>query len=142
MSVIVCTPSTPERVIFYQGPSGQPGKDANVFVSLPISTPLSGHRAIRVLTSGEAAYASSDDFDSVSSYAGISSGAATSGEVTVQVAGSIEEPSWSFTPGGMVYIGASGVLTQSPPSGTQRVVGVAFSATKIIISPQIGIVTI
>ena len=61
----------------------------------------------------------------------ITSAAGSGEEVTVVTEGKIDDPSFSFTPGA-IWLGASGVLTQTKPTtGLLVQIGVAISATLI-----------
>ena len=45
---------------------------------------------------------------------------------------------WSFTPGGLIYLGTGGGMTQAVPSGSNvvaQILGVAISSTKIFFNP-------
>lgn len=62
--------------------------------------------------------------------------AAGPGDVTVQSAGPVDDGSWNWTPG-RVYLGANGALTQSPPvDGFDVLIGVAVSATRLLLNLQ------
>lgn len=59
--------------------------------------------------------------------------------------GFIRNAGWSWTVGGLIYVGTSGVLTQTTPSGSGdfvQVVGVATSATEIYFNPDLAMVEI
>lgn len=58
------------------------------------------------------------------------------GDVTVQSAGPVDDGSWNWTPG-RVYLGANGALTQVPPAdGFDVLIGVAVSATRLLLNFQ------
>lgn len=93
--------------------------------------------ALRMLTldaSGNAVYANSGD-----PTVGMSLTATTSGDL-VTVATSdhvVEDSSWSWSAGAALFNAGNGALTATPPtSGVWQVVGVAISATRIVV--QIG----
>lgn len=129
-SALVTTLSTPGA----QGPKGDPG-EAVVTQSHEAGTNLSGHRAIRV--AGGLAYVCDGGNASHAGRAiGISTGATLAGaSATVQTAGLINESSWAWSDG-PVYVGASGVLTQSL-AGLAFIhqIGLAVSPTAIDINP-------
>lgn len=129
-SALVTTVSVPGP----QGAKGDAG-EATVTQSHEAATNLSGHRAIRV-AAGLAYVCDGSNASHVGRAIGISTGAATAGDdVSVQTAGILTESSWSWTDG-PVYVGASGVLTQSF-AGLAYVhqIGMAVSATQIDINP-------
>lgn len=56
--------------------------------------------------------------------------------INVQRSGSIDDASWSWTPG-PVWLGATGALTQNPPAdGFDVLIGAAVSATRITLNLQ------
>lgn len=125
------------------GPPGQTGAPGGSQVELPTRAALSGHRAIAVDADGYAIYASAADAVSVLAYAGVSLGAVTDGgSLSVRAHGELIEPSWAWTPGLPLFIGLNGALTQTAPAGVQRQIGVALSATRIFLMPQIGVITV
>lgn len=72
---------------------------------------LGGHRVVKGLASGNAAYASSDTVGDASLILGITEHAVDSGaEVTIRYQGDMEEGSWNWSPG-PVFCGVNGVLT-------------------------------
>lgn len=126
-----------------QGAAGVAGQGGTV--SLAASAALSGHRVIAYTSTGEAKHA--DNLTAADAWAivGISAGAAALGDpVTVQTAGVMTEPSWTWSPLGLLYCGAAGVLTQTPPIAPAfvRVVGFATSPTSIYVDPQTPIVQV
>lgn len=63
--------------------------------------------------------------------------ASSSASVRVLLLGAIRHNAWSWTPGGVVYLGA-GVLTQAAPSGsgnTIQALGVADTADTVTVMP-------
>ena len=106
-------------------------------ITLVAGEALGGHRAVYVAGDGSARHASASLPATAAALAGITTGAATVGEaVAVQTAGRIVEPSWAWTPG-PVYLGASGLLTQTPPAmGAVKEIGVALAATELLIRIQ------
>ena len=117
-----------------QGAKGEAG-DAVVTQIHEAATNLSGHRAIRVVA-GLAYVCDGGNASHVGRAIGVSTGAATAGfDVSVQTAGILTESGWAWTDG-PVYVGASGVLTQSL-SGLAYIhqIGIAVSATQIDINP-------
>jgi len=64
---------------------------------------------------------------------------ANSGDtVTVIVYGYIEDSSFNFTPGGLIYMSDTGTLTQTPPAaGEVWELGYAVTQTKIFYFPRL-----
>lgn len=96
------------------------------------SIDLSGHTAIALDPSGGLIYASNDLVPAI----GILTGAAISGgEGSVLTAGSLTEPTWTWTPGDVIFLGLNGQLTTTPPTtGIYQRLAIALSSTKIDIS--------
>ena len=86
---------------------------------------LGGHRAV----TADGYHCTPTTLDKL---AGITKGAASIGNLAaIQTSGYMTEPSWSWTPDAPIFVGASGVLTQSAPSGVARRVAWALSTTEI-----------
>jgi len=115
-----------------QGIQGVPGGTAGQILQATAGEVLGGHRAI-FIDGGSAHYAEPAQ-PSASRVAGITLGAAAENDlIDYQTAGEIVEPSWSLVDG-PVYLGPAGTLTQaSPASGVCVEIGVAISATTIIV---------
>jgi len=116
-----------------QGPSGPPGSSSVAFARVAEGA-LGGHRLVIATGSEGAAYASSDDPAHLARAIGVTTGAAVDGApVFVQGAGYMVEPSWSWTPGGDLWLGLNGAITQSPPPSSVFVqcVGYALTPTEI-----------
>ena len=76
--------------------------------------------------------------DSLSGYAGVTKVAVSSGNTANVVrAGLMTEGGWSWTPNAPVFIGADGVLTQTPPTfgNPVRRIAWAISATQLNLDP-------
>lgn len=118
------------------GPPGAPGQGGVSYVTFTASGALGGHRAVRASFANRAVYADHDDVASASSVLGITLGAADDGtQVNVAASGEIIEPSWAWVVDKPIFVGVNGVLTQTPPpTGFLLVVGVATSATSMLVS--------
>lgn len=115
-----------ELVPFLRGERGLPGSSASVVATAA----LGGHRVVTV----EGQHAEPDDANLV---AGITTASASIGETAdVVVKGLIEEGSWSWTPDAPVFIGAAGVLTQSP-STTGLIRRIAWAVSPTVINVDI-----
>lgn len=124
-----------------QGPQGPSGVSADKITKNAI-TNLGGHRVV-VATIGGVEYADSADVDHIGRVLGITLGAVTAGNpADIIVSGEVVEASWNFV-NGAVYVGSNGLLTQSPPSsGFSQIVGVATSATSLVVSLKLAVVVI
>jgi hypothetical protein len=107
---------------------------------------LSGHRVVRPRADGMIVYA--DPADPIEWRAGpwwLTQGAVMEGaEAQVLVVGEILEPSWSWTPGARIFLGAVGVLTTTPPAAPSRIVqvGTATGADTMFFYPRAPIETV
>lgn len=101
---------------------------------------LGGHRmVITNIANGKAMYASNDNLAHAHGVIGMTLGAANMDEeVIVQISGQIEESSWAWTPGGLLYLSTTGLITHTYPSGAlfSRVVAFAETATRILLVQQ------
>lgn len=99
---------------------------------------LSGHRAVYTGADGLAHYASANDPASARAVLGITKNAAAEGgQVSVVIAGPVSEPSWSWTPGLPIFLGANGALTQAvPASGVVVELGSAVTPTSMNVRIQ------
>lgn len=102
---------------------------------------LGGHRVVRSTGAGEVGYASSDNPAHGDDTVGITTGSVGAGEsVQVQHAGYITFIGWSWTAGQPIFLGVTGLLTQTAPSiGFVQVVGHAADATTMFISIEFPI---
>ena len=133
-----------------QGPPGPPGEDgapgsgggASNVMEYVADGALGGHRIVRATAAGKVGYVDPSDPDQAHAALGLTTGAVADGALaSVQFAGPITEPSWSWTPNLPVFVGAAGVPTQTPPSsGFHAPVGVAVSATSMVIQLKSPIV--
>ncbi len=80
-------------------------------------TALSGHRAVVLDESYNLQYASNLNLADAHRVFGITKSAAAQGApVEVIHDGEVQEPSWSWTVGGAIYLGSDGTLVQSEPA--------------------------
>lgn len=116
------------------GPPGPPGAAGAQTATLVAARDLSGHRAVAATASG-ADYADPDTPAHAGAVLGITTGAVLDGEqATIQTAGEMTEPSWTWTPGQTLYVGAMGQLASAPPTtGWVRPIATAITATRILI---------
>lgn len=117
--------------------SGIDGSVAELKRSGIAAVTLSGHRVVTPQADGQLNYASNDNIAHLTAPLWITTGAVTPGSpVDVLMFGVMIEPSWSWTPG-PVYLGANGVLTQTPPAAPGALflaqVGTATSPTSLFV---------
>ena len=104
------------------GLQGPPGAGLAVLAA----EALGGHRVV----TADGLHCTPQDADRA---IGITTGAAALGQsASVLPSGPMTEPSWTWTPGLPLFIGAAGVLTQTaPPTGKVRRIAFALTATLI-----------
>lgn len=120
-----------------QGVKGDPGEGGvGGTINLTAASILSGHRVITTDAHGDAIYADKDTLAHVGKVLGISMNAAMAGAlVAVKTFGEFSEPTWNWNAGEPLYLGANGVLTQTPPvTGFLLEVAFALTSTLIFIS--------
>lgn len=118
-----------------QGPPGAAGAAGSV-LEKTAGAALGGHRVVVASGADEVLVADVTDAAHLHRVLGITEGAAVQGDgIGVRFAGEMTEGSWSWTPDAPIYVGAAGVLTQTPPVGAAwlRIVAVAISATRIVV---------
>lgn len=98
---------------------------------------VSGHRAVVLDADGRLNYASNNVPDHLGRLVGITTNAALTGDFAfVAKAGIVTEPSWTWTVGSPIFMGANGLLTQAAPAnaGTfSQIVGMPIAATRLFI---------
>ena len=116
-----------------QGPPGPPGPPGAILHTATAAIALGGHRAVLVGLTG-ASYADNQVEAHAGRVSGVTVAAASIGaQVSFQSSGRLTEPSWNWTPDGDIWLGTSGQLTQTYPTGAvfaQRL-GYAISATEM-----------
>ena len=116
------------------GTKGDPGPAGSTAVDVEAGEIVNGHRGVYV-DDGKVYKASASITAHCLKFLGITTGAATPpADASVQFTGTMEEASWTFSPG-PVYLGEDGLLTQSLVSGNcVKQVGVAITPTIILVS--------
>lgn len=129
-----------------QGPSGSAADVGQVKLTATAAATLAGHRAVTQRSDGLLIYADNTTISHLHAPLWVTSGAVSSGaQGEVIVYGTLDEPSWSWTPGAPIYLSASGVLTQtapSPPDLFLAQLGVATGPTTIFVDRQPSILLI
>lgn len=138
-ALLVRVETQPARVLSV-AVQGRPGAQGNIGPAggqavYTAGQALSGHRLV-LLRAGVARYPDLSVPSDAYALIGLTTGAVESGATFAAVAaGLVEEPSWTWTPGALVYAGPAGSLTQTPPpSGWLRVVGVAQTPTSLLVA--------
>lgn len=116
-----------------QGPAGPAGRDGtSPEATYPVGQQIHGHRVVR-LDSGRAYHPDTAVLEHAQACVGIALQSANTGDVTVRLAGTVEEASWTWSDGA-VWCGADGTLTQSPgTTGWLLCVGRALNSTTLMI---------
>jgi hypothetical protein len=127
------------------GPPGPPGPAGGYAVGTAAAA-LSGHRVVTASADGTWRYASNDNLADFAAPLWVTTGAVDAGEQgEAVILGPMTEPSWSWTPG-PVFLGANGVLTQTPPAAPAAAflaqIGYATSATGLFVdrNPSIKLI--
>ena len=120
-----------------QGPrgiQGQAGSGQNTIVKTAAAA-IGGNRVVIIDSNEQVNYADSSNPAHADIILGVTQGAAIQGaDVTVQTFGEMDEVSFNWTPGSSVYVGSSGLMTQTAPvTGFSRAVGFPLAATKLFI---------
>lgn len=119
-----------------EGPEGPPGPAGGNVVQMHAVGTVGSTRVVRSVPGG-VGYASSQVAAHADDVLGISLQAGIDEDINVQVAGEVEEPSWTWEPQQPVFLAFDGLLTQDPPEDPADaftlVIGFATSPTSIMI---------
>jgi hypothetical protein len=99
---------------------------------------LNGHRAVAIQPDGRLIHADNLNPDHRDATLGIiASATPIDGEAIIYTFGSLTEPSWQWLPQRLLFLGANGQITQTPPTtGFLLVLGKAVTPTEILIQLQ------
>ena len=120
------------------GPPGPPGTGGGSggIETYTAAIPLGGHRILVTDPTGQLIYADNTDLTHANQAVRISLNAAGAGDpITVQVNGRITEPSWTWTPGATLYVGANALPAETEPVAPavfSKPIAVAETATRIL----------
>lgn len=106
------------------GPPGPQGSPGEFIISKTASATLSGHRAVVPDAVGGVIYADSSTLTHRDKTLGITTSAAGIGAAaSIRTYGELTEPSWNWALDTPVFVGLTGLLTQTPPTSgfVQRV---------------------
>jgi hypothetical protein len=118
-----------------RGLRGEPGATAGQLLEYPVGHIVSGHRVVVLNSEQKVIYADRTISEHANIVLGITTKAATDGDVTVQVSGELTESSWNWTLGTPIWLNTSGLMTQTPPiAGFSLIIGFPISSTKMFIS--------
>lgn len=119
------------------GPPGPTGPSGSANVTGMAVQPVSALRAISRIGTG-VEHTDVSSLNSLSKFEGVSINAAGVGfEVTIFKSGLLTDVSWNWTDGLPIFIGAGGVLTQTPSALiASQEVAIAVSPTSILLKPQ------
>lgn len=118
------------------GPPGPVGPAGSETVTKIAAQALGGGRIVKLLSSGQVDYASNSAMGDAMAVFGLTLGATSAGgNVNVQKHGDVVDGAFAFSPG-IVYLGTSGIMTQTYPSAGAFVliVGEALSATRLFVN--------
>lgn len=135
-SVVAQVPEMHVITVGEAGPAGPAGPaGSGTTISKTAGVALGGHRAVVLDATEHAIYADSSDLTHRDKVLGITTGAVVLGDiVTIQTYGEITEPSWAWIPDTPVFLGLTGLLTQTPPSvGFSQRIGFPTAATKLFV---------
>lgn len=126
------------------GPPGIPGPAGGSAMDFTAASAIGGHRVLALNAVNEIIYASNDLPGTAHKIVGMSlNAAAPGGALSVMRSGEVLEPSWNWDTTLPVYLGANGLLTQTPPvapAAFSLIVGFPTSATGLFISVREPIV--
>lgn len=121
-----------------QGPAGPSGGGGTLATSSGI---ISGHKAVAWRSDGKIEAADrATAAHAIASVGVITQAVVADDVVSVTTFGAVTEGSWSWTPLGLIFVGAAGALTQTvptfPTSLFARVIGHAITATSMWVDVQ------
>lgn len=141
---VVVTPPQPQTAVVVRGvpgprgPQGEIGPAGGSAFTRQSTGALSALRVVWEDDNGVVRPLDAHDDEHIDLVCGLTLTAApTSGDVTVQRSGPVDESAWSWTPG-RVYLGADGSLTQTPAEddGYDVLIGYAVSPTRLYLDIQ------
>jgi hypothetical protein len=132
----LANPTIPSTLVV--GPQGPPGAPGTASVlNLTTTVGIGQYRVIAVVN-GVVQYADNSLLGHLDMVVGVAAnGASAGGTVSIQNGGTLVNAGWAFDTSKPVFLGTSGMLTQTPPStGFVQVIGVPISATQLLIQMQ------
>lgn len=128
------------KTIVAQGGRGQRGAST---YSGTAGEAISALRAIRGGSDGLLRYCDAADAADANTCVGVSVTAALKDKaLTYQMSGELSDDSWNWNASSAIYVGADGVLTQSPGATFAQIVGYPVAPDKMVIAINQAIKTI
>lgn len=118
---------------------GDAGQDATWDLTYPAASAISGHRVVRYDPTAAAwVYADAASAVDAAAELAVTLGAISAGASgAARLAGTLDEPSWAWPAPCVLFLGAAGALTPTPPTnGYLREIARAITPTRIQIDPQ------
>jgi len=133
----------PQGIQGIQGPPGPSGGESGVTKIKTAAEAIGGHRFVILNSDDELEYADCDILSHGHRIYGISQNAGAAGDlITVLLRGEIENTGWAFDIEKPVFLGSSGLVTQTPPtSGFVLNVGYALASTILDVRIQLPLFT-
>lgn len=119
-----------------QGPQGPAGPDGGLEQEYTAGESVGGHRVVYVDEDGAVRYADCTEAAHAFKIAGLTLEASTAGNpVRVQTYGVVAEPSLNLSVDDQIYLGSSGLFTQTPPVSRAFLlsIGGAVATTKLFL---------
>ena len=122
------------------GPIGPAG--GTTIITRTTVAPIGGHRVVIQEADGTVSYADHTDPAHADMALGLTIEAAGAGdEIQILVGGETIEPSWAWDVTRPIYLGATGLLTQTPPTtGFLQQVAIPLAADRIYWQPQPAVI--
>lgn len=129
-----------------QGPPGPPGPigpaGGTAIITRPTATAIGGHRVVVQDADGTVSYADHTTPEHADMALGLTIEAADAGAgIQILVGGETVEPSWAWDVTRPIYLGATGLLTQTPPTtGFLQQVAIPLAADRLYWLPQPAVI--
>jgi hypothetical protein len=139
--IVVIKQPNPPQIIEIVSPGPQGGTAEVGVLDVVAGATISGHRAVKPLSSGKVSYASNTTPGDIDLPIWLTlSAAVLDAPLAVVTFGEVSEPSWSWTPGEAIFLSTNGMLTQTPPSsGFLLQVAAAIQATVLFWEPKVPV---
>lgn len=142
-TVVVSSDVVHEAIVYTegsQGPAGQRGQTGLTggLFERNTSGSMSALRVVWEGSDGIVHALDKDDGDHIGLIAGLTiTATGAEGSVVVQRAGPVDDDAWSWVTSGLIWLGDSGIPTQTPPTtGYDVQIGYAVSPTRIYLDIQ------
>lgn len=138
MIVVDEVPSIQVVTVGEPGPPGAQGipGSGSAAESYVTAAAIGGNRVVVTNASGLLEYATNTNTAHANQAVRLTTQAGALGDtITVLVSGRMTEPSWAWTPGGALYVGTNGLMTQTPPVSPavfSKIIAVAETATRVL----------